>query len=145
MTSVESVRRELLEKISTASERLEDKSNDLTNKIEPLVSGYKSICEKVLNFNRDLFIEDMFFNSKHDSQKQFDDFKAKTLQPLLEAKWEQDKIKQGEKVLNKGAEIINERNRLHGEILVKERQGENVEKLKEQLKAFDWIVEEIKK
>lgn len=125
-------------------DRVNDKIEDVTAKIAPMVSGYHTICEKIINFNRDLFIKDFFQTSTGGLQKQFDEFKSKTLQPLLEAKWENERNANGYKIVNKGAEVIKERDRLHNDILANERIGIDMSKEREQLKAWDCILEMIK-
>ena len=65
-------------------------------------------------------------------------------QNLLEAKWAKQKIKEGAKIVNKGVEVIDYRNELHRDMLKREKQGENIEKMREQIKAFDWIIKKVK-
>ena len=66
-------------------------------------------------------------------------------QKLLEAKWAKQKAEDGSEIVSKGVEIINKRKELHEEMLRKEKQGGKVEGMKEQIKAFDWIIERVKK
>ena len=77
-------------------------------------------------------------------KKDLDNLKSSLLQPFLEAKWEKEKEEKGQRIVNKGVLIIEERNSLHNEILQKEKQGEDVGLLKEQLKGFDKVLEMIK-
>lgn len=61
----------------------------------------------------------------------------------LDEKWNKEKELQGKKIINKGIAIIEERNRLHAEILLKEKNKEDVSVLKNRLSGFDWILREI--
>lgn len=119
---------------------------ELINQREKLNSDFlKKEISEVVSFNRDLFIKDFLFNTTKDIKKEFDAFKAKILQPLLEAKWEYEKAKQGSAVISRGAEIIEERNKLYEDILTKERSGKDVEKEKIQLATIDKIIKEARK
>lgn len=104
----------------------------------------KKEISEVVSFNRDLFVKDFLFNTTKDIRKEFESFKSGILKPLLEAKWEYEKSKQGQAVISRGAQIIEERNRLHEEILAKERSGKDVEKEKIQLSTMDKIISETK-
>ena len=70
--------------------------------------------------------------------------KALLTQPLLEKKWAKQKQEDGQKIVNKGIQVIEKRNALHNEILKLEREGRNVDLAKEQLKAYDEIIEMIR-
>lgn len=123
---------------------LEKKADSIRRDIDNMISSYHEMCEKILAFNRELFIKDLFFNTTKDVTKELEEFKAAALKPLLQAKWDAEKNKNGHAIMNKGAAIIEERDRLHAEILLRERQGENVDKFKEQIKGFEWILSSLK-
>lgn len=102
----------------------------------------KKEISEVISFNRDLFIKDFLFNTTKDIRKEFESFKSGILKPLLAAKWEYEKAKQGQSVISRGAKIIEERNKLHEDMLAKERTGQDVEKEKIQLATMDKIISE---
>lgn len=66
------------------------------------------------------------------------------LTPALNFRLKVDSYLKGKEIVNNGMKIINQRDSLHAEILLKEKQGFDVSKEKEQLKAFDWILGEFK-
>ena len=66
------------------------------------------------------------------------------ISPAIKFKFKVEALKKGEDIISKGEVIINKRNSLNDEILLKERQGKDVSKEREQLKAFDWIINEVK-
>lgn len=140
----ESIKKDLADSIVAESGRLNEKINDLLKKVENMVSNYALICQKILDFNRDLFIKDFFYNATKDVSKEFEAFKQATLQPLLQQKWTIEKNKNGHSIVNNGVKIIDEHDRLHAEILQLERKGENVDKLKEQLKGLAWVISTLK-
>ena len=74
------------------------------------------------------------------NEKDLNNLKSSLMQPFLEAKWASDKAERGQKIANNGVAIIEERKRLHDEILSSERQGLNVDKEKERLVTFDWVL-----
>lgn len=72
------------------------------------------------------------------------DAKSKVAQTELELKWERDKLLKGNIIARKGADIIDQRKAVYDAMLIAEKQeSADYEKLKEQLKAFDWILEKI--
>lgn len=125
--------------IEKEQERSDEKIKEITNKLETVSAQYYETVKKILEFNKEVFIKEVFMSNIKD--KEFESFRAGLLKPLLEAKWNKEKEEKGDNIINKGVQIIDERNRLYDEILTKERQGENVDKEKEQLKSFDWILE----
>jgi len=77
------------------------------------------------------------------NEKDLNNLKSSLLQPFLQNKWAKDKEQKGQKILNKGVAIIEARDKLHDEILVKERSGADVSKEKIQLETMDKILSEI--
>jgi len=77
------------------------------------------------------------------NEKDLNNLKSSLLQPFLEAKWAKDKQEKGQNILNKGEVIIAEWERLHEEIITKERNGADVSKEKIQWAVLDKIVSEI--
>ncbi len=134
--------------IETLRQSLVELKNDieLISQREKLNSDFlKKEISEVVSFNRDLFVKDFLFNTTKDIRKEFESFKSGILRPLMEAKWEYEKAKQGQAVIARGAKIIEERNKLYEEILAKERSGKDVEKERIQLATMDKIIEESKK
>lgn len=117
----------------------------LVEEREKLNSDFlKKEISEVISFNRDLFVKDFLFNTTKDIRKEFETFKSGILKPLLESRWEYEKAKQGQAVISRGAKIIEERNKLHDDMLAKERTGQDIEKEKIQLATMDKIISEAK-
>ena len=73
------------------------------------------------------------------------DAKAATEQISLELKWKADKLEKGSMIAKKGAEIIDRRKEVYDAMLdAQKKESSAYEGLKEQVKAFDWILEKIK-
>jgi hypothetical protein len=103
---------------------------------------YFDTLEKIFRLNKEISLINTLAGQVKD--KDFADLKAQMLQPLLEARWKDKEKSDGEKIVNKGQHIILERKKLHDEMLLEEKQGKDVKDKKEQLKAFDKILEMIK-
>jgi hypothetical protein len=152
-------------------EALKKNSSDIVNivnDIKALHSGF-DILKKELNFDINRIIEEKtieyrqwinqeyynlisgvilavksFIVKNPESDKELEELRKKLEQKALEEKWRREKELNGEKIINKGVQIIEKRHNLHQDILAREKRGENVEKLKEQLKAYDEILEMVK-
>lgn len=108
-----------------------------------ITDKYLETLEKNFNIAKEMFLVTTLTNVDKLTKNDFIDMQAKLMQPILEKKWEEDKKHKAKLIETSGHKILNRRNELRNQILDKEKAGENVDKLKEQLKAFDWIMEEI--
>src|SRR3990167_1646658 len=106
-----------------------------------ITDRYFDTLEKILRVHTESSIVTALAHQVN--EKDLNNLKSSLLQPFLQAKWDNDKAEKGQKILNKGVAIVEERTRLHNEILALERQGMNVNNKKERLAAFDWMLSEI--
>lgn len=120
---------------NTFDKRLVEFSKEITDK-------YFSTLERILRVHTESSLVTALAHQVN--QKDLNNLKSSLMQPFLEARWENEKKEDGKKIINKGEKIIEERNRLYADMLQREKQGENIDKIKEQLKGFDWILGEIK-
>ncbi len=102
---------------------------------------YYKALQKIFEFNKKILEQAPVKVTDEDIEKLRKDLSQK----LLEAKWAKQKAEDGGEIVNRGVDIINRRKELHEEMLRKEKRGGNIEGLKEQIKAFDWIIERVKK
>jgi len=86
----------------------------------------------IFNFNRVMLLES--------SDKQLSDLKAKMLEPYIKQKLEKEKEEMGQRVLNRGVEIVDKRNEFHEALIKDEKAGKDISILKAQLEVFDWII-----
>jgi len=134
--------KELLEDISEFKTNVRKELNDYIEKRlfelkREMTDEYYNVLNKLIEFNKTLFMSNDKKRNIVDDLEQF----------LLQQKWDKEKNRNGEKILNKGAEIIDRRKKLYDEILAKERQNEKPERinlLKAKLEAYDSILKEIK-
>ena len=120
-------------------ERLKiDNERTLVEFHKEITDKYFDTLEKILRVHTESSIVTALAHQIN--EKDLNNLKSSLMQPFLEAKWASDKNERGQKIVNQGVAIIEERKRLHDEILLSERQGLNVEKEKERLVAFDWIL-----
>lgn len=124
-------------------DRLEKSILEINNKLSGISEQYCQTVEKILNFNKEMFIKDIFLHNIKDTE--FVNFRTKLVQPILEAKWEKEKQETGQKIESAGVDILNRRNELNNEMLIKEREGENIDKIKIQLEVYDEIIRKVQK
>lgn len=131
----------------TINQRLERINNDVEKQIlefhRESDRKYMVAIDKVFSLNRDLSLMNTIAQKNPD--KSFENIKADLMQPFLEMKWNQEKKDLGGKIESQGGWIIEERNRLHNEMILREKNEENVEKIKTKISAFDSIIERAKK
>lgn len=141
LLSAQLLNKAYLDIIERETAKRDEQIKGIAAKLDAVAGQYYETVQKILEFNKEVFIKEVFLSGVKD--KEFENFRAGLVKPLLENKWAAEKNGNGAKIINKGVAVIEERDRLHAEILVKERQGENVEALKEQMKAFEWIVAQV--
>ncbi len=107
-----------------------------------ITERYFETLDKIFRFNKEISLIDTLARQTND--KDFALLKSAFMQPVLQARWDDKRKKDGAKILSKGEEIILKQKELHKEILEKEKAGENVALLREQLKAYNQILEMIK-
>ena len=95
---------------------------------------------KLVNLNKEMLSK---YVPTEDKDNKMLKLQREVERTALEEKWNKEKDLQGKKILNKGVAILEERTRLHNEILTLEKQGVNVTGKKERLLAFDWILASI--
>lgn len=112
---------------------------------ERLVQFHKEISDRYFNslenifrFNKEVGLIDKLCGSVKD--KDFADLKAQLMQPLLESRWKEKEIVDGQRILNKGQEVIQKKNALHNEIIQLEKQGKDVAALKHKLIAYNEVM-----
>ena len=146
--------------IINVEQRSKDRDTDLKKHVENEIEKLKiEVSRQLVEFHKE--ITDKYFYTLEKilrvhtessivtalahqvNEKDLNNLKSSLLQPFLQAKWDNDKAEKGQKILNKGVAIVEERTRLHNEILALERQGMNVNNKKERLAAFDWMLSEI--
>ena len=129
VAEVKYVEKEILGKIKT---HIEDKLSLYTEELNQM--HYNSISH-IIDFNRK-----SNGNGKIDTSKLDEDLKKKTLQ----LKWQRDKHDKGEKLLSKGAAIIEKRDRLHEEFLRLEREKKPTDRISVILGVYNEILKDIK-
>lgn len=116
----------------------------------------KNIEEKIIEYRQ--WINQEYYNAisgiiaivkslisnNPESDKALEDLKKTLEQKMLEEKWRKEKELKGEQIVNKGVLIIEKMEKLHADIIAREKRGENVDRLKEQLKAYNEIMEIIR-
>ena len=146
--------------VSCENDLVLKKINILDEKVNKAVSGLEILVDKKLaEFERQ--IADKYFDtlekifrcnkeisliqtlSNQVGEKDLAQLKSALLQPVLEAKWDAKKKDNANKIESGGMVIVKRMEELHNEIIVKERGGQDVSKLKEQMKSFEWIKKEI--
>lgn|SRR3990167_2338586 len=128
-----------IRKTQNDMERLKiDNERALVEFHKEITDRYFDTLEKILRVHTESSIVTALAHQIN--EKDLNNLKSSLMQPFLEAKWSSDKADRGQKIVNQGVAIIEERKRLHDEMLTSERQGLNVDKEKEQIKAFDWIL-----
>lgn len=70
--------------------------------------------------------------------------KSQLLKPYIEAKHREERIAQGQEIVNKGQKIIEDRNALHEDIIQRQRKGEDITRLKIKLDAYNEIINVVK-
>lgn len=103
---------------------------------------YFNTLENIFKFNKEIALLDKLASQVSD--KDFDGLKAQLMQPLLESRWKEKEISEGQKIVNKGQLILRQKIDLQETIIQEEKQGKDVTKLREQLKAYNKILEAIK-
>ena len=113
-----------------------------------LIAFHKEISDKYFNslesifkMSKEIALIDALSDRLKD--KDFSDFKAKMMQPFLESRWAEKKKQDAEKIESSGERIISRKKILQDRLLEDERHGRDVTKLKEEIKAFDWIISEV--
>jgi len=121
--------------------------NDIEKKLiefhKEITERYFETLEKIFRLNKEISLINTLAGQVKD--KDFADLKAQMMQPLLEARWAEKRKEDGQKIINNGEKIILQRQALHNEMLLMEKKGQDISKMKEQLKVYDAILEEIKK
>ena len=129
---------------SNDTERSKLESNVETRLIEfqkEIANRYFDSLDKILRTSREMTL----INSLSGNNGKDVGMEAKLMQPILENRWKEKKEQDANKIESAGERIITKRNKLHEKILIDERHGLDVEKLKEEIKGYDWILEEITK
>jgi len=127
----------MLDKFSNENDKkFIDFHREITNK-------YFETLEKIFRLNKEISLINTLAGQVKD--KDFADFKAAMMQPMLEARWSEKKKEDGKKIEASGERIISRRKTLHDEILNDEKRGFDVAKKRERLAELDWMLEAIKK
>lgn len=136
-------------KLQAEKETLEARVELLKQSVSIEISNFidKKICEYQKWVNQEYYdvvakIISVIANDRNNAELKA--IQGQLEQKTLEEKWRKEKERQGNAIVNKGVAIIEKREILHNEIIEREKRGENVDKLKERLKAFQEIVEMIK-
>lgn len=145
ITSLKGSEDRLISKINILSDAIANKIDIAIDKKSAeyqrfINQEYYEAIVKILSFNKKMLCK---VNPKINDDE-IDKLKFQLEQKALEEKWIKEKQEQGHNIVNKGVLVIDRRKQLHDELLLKEKQGEDVSKLKERLKAFDEILEMIK-
>lgn len=120
--------------------------NDLnSDRDKKLIELDRRTYEKYYNIVESIFRFSEFVPVLKNEQDNLRKLKEEAQEAMLETKWAKERKAEADKIMAKGESIMLERNKLHDEMLIKERRGEPIDKIQEQLKAFDWIIREIKK
>ena len=70
--------------------------------------------------------------------------RSQLLKPYIDAKHREERIKQGEEIVNKGQKIIEARNSMYEDMIQRQRKGENVDKIKSKIEVYDEIIKTIR-
>lgn len=103
---------------------------------------YFDTLEKIFRSNKEISLINAL--AKQLDDKDFARLKAELMQPLLQARWAEEKRINGQQIVNQGEKVIDRRNKLHDEIIEREKSGEDVKMLKERIQELDWIIKGIK-
>jgi len=95
-----------------------------------MMDEYYNVLNKLIEFNKTLFMNN---NQKSNLVNDLENF-------LLKQKWDKEEKEVGNKIVNKGQEIIKKRKELWDEMLKEEKLGNDVEKLKIKIEAYDEII-----
>lgn len=120
--------------------------NDVDKKMidfhREVTEKYFETLEKIFRLNKEISLMTQLAGQV--KEKDLNNLQSMMLQPFLEARWDDKKKKEGTAILNKGASVIDKRNALHAQMLQMEKRGESVIAIKEQIKAFDWIISQVR-
>lgn len=114
---------------------------DLVEFHKELTDRYFDTLERILRVHSESSLVTALAHQVN--EKDLNNLKSSLLQPFLEAKWAKDRQEKGQGIINKGEEIIKEWERLHEEIITKERGGFDFSKEKIQWDVLDKIVSEL--
>ena len=103
-------------------------------------SEYYNIVSRMLSVIAPLLSANASAKEKEELKKLNEELSQKSLQD----KWEKERQAKGQQIINKGVKILEMRQAIHFAIIAKEKSGQYVGDLKEQLKAYDNMLEVIK-
>lgn len=96
---------------------------------------YYEVAEKLIN---------IFVGKMKGEEAELKNIQSKMLSQALEEKWSKERKIKGHEIVNKGEAVILKHEQLKKEIVELEKSGANVDALREQLKAYDSIMEMLK-
>jgi hypothetical protein len=121
-------------------------NNDIEKKLvefhREITTRYFDTLEKILRVHTESSIITALAHNI--DQRSLDNLKSSLLQPFLEAKWKNDREKDGERIINSGEDIIKTRDDLHKQMLGMEKQGQDISKIKIQVETYNEIIGRIK-
>lgn len=106
--------------------------------LDEITTKFFDTLDKIFRTSKEISLISTLANQVNG--KDMANLRSQLLQPILEARWREEKNKKGERIINKGAEIIEKRDKLHKDIIDKERRGERVDNLKIKLEIYNEIV-----
>lgn len=117
-------------------------NNDVEKRLlefhKEITDKYFSTLEKILRVHTESSIITALAHNI--DQRNLDNLKSSLLKPFLEAKWETEKQEKGERIINAGAQIIDEYDKLYKEMLEMEKKGEDISKVKVQVDTYANII-----
>ncbi len=132
------------------SNKLEDIRREINNKVDDkLLKFHKEISVKYFQSINDIFKwnKEISLIGKLSGQitdKESAKLRESLLEPSLREKWDEEEKAKGNKIVNKGQEVIKKRKALWERMLDMEKQGKDIVNINEQIKAYDDILEMIK-
>jgi len=94
---------------------------------------YYIILNKLIEFNKNLFMTNTQKSSLIDELEDM----------ILRSKWDKEEKILGDKIINKGQEIIKKRNELNDKMMQDERQGKDIKDLKLIISIYDDIIRSV--
>ena len=139
-----------MDKPMLAKIELLEKSFDIqvNNAVESKINEYRgwinaeyyNIVSRMLSVLTPL----MFVNASNKDKEELKKLNEELSQKSLQDKWEKEKQAKGQAIVNKGVKILEMRQAIQATIIAKEKASQYVGDLKEQLKAYDAMLEVIK-
>jgi len=132
-------------KLQALAKSIRDTSGELLERISGLTEKEKVLYKRVITLDNRIdkleaklsTIENNLLLSylNKNSTSGYDMLKAQ-----IAEKHRQNRIKQGQEIVNKGQKIIETRNKLFEEMIARQRKGENVFNLKFRIEVYDEII-----